>query len=64
MLPPPRRSRPSLAEALKWGWVQFLATFAAVGWLAAWFEWAVFRLRVLDTRVTSDVAPRQGPRFG
>jgi hypothetical protein len=44
--------------------VQFLATFAAVGWLAAWFEWAVFRLRVLDTRVTSDVAPRQGPRFG
>ncbi|GBF99452.1 hypothetical protein Rsub_11938 [Raphidocelis subcapitata] len=57
------RRVPSLGESLKWGWVQFLATFAAVGWLAAWFEWGVFRLRVLETRVASDVAPRQGPRF-
>lgn len=55
--------RPSLGAALKWGWVQFLAAFAAVWWAAGWFEWAVFRLRVLDTRVVSDVAARPSPRF-
>lgn len=56
--PPTPNGRPSLGAALKWGWVQFLAAFAAVWWLAARFEWAMFRLRVLGTRVVSDVAPR------
>lgn len=47
---------------LKWGWVQFLAAFAAVWWLAGWFEWAVFTFRVLETRVVSDTQPR-APKF-
>ena len=58
---PPRQPvlvGPSLSEALKWGWVQFLATFAAVWWLGGWLEWGAFRLRMFETRVVSDMAPR------
>ncbi len=54
--------RPLLGEMLKWGWVQFLGAFALVWWLASWFEWAVFRFRVLDTRVVSDLTAVR-PKF-
>lgn len=54
---PPLPARPTLGESLKWGWVQFLAAFAALWWLAARFEAAVFGLRLLPTRVVSDAAP-------
>jgi hypothetical protein len=46
-----------VSESLKWGWVQFLAAFAALWWLAARFEAVVFRYRLLPTRVASDAAP-------
>ncbi|KAI8474264.1 MAG: transmembrane protein [Monoraphidium minutum] len=49
--------RPSLGESLKWGWVQFLAAFTALWWLAARFEAAVFGLRLLGTRAVPDAAP-------
>ena len=49
--------RPSLGESLKWGWVQFMAAFAALWWLASCFESAVFGLRLLPTRVVSDAQP-------
>ena len=39
---------------------QFLAAFAVIWWLAGWFEWVVFRFRVLDTRVVPDGVPRSG----
>jgi hypothetical protein len=55
--PPQKTHRPSLAESLKWGWVQFLATFTALWWLASRFEAAVFRFRLLGTRIISDAAP-------
>lgn len=55
--------RPPLGEALKWGWVQFLAAFIAVWWLASWFEWAVFRFRILETRVVSDVQQQRAHKF-
>lgn len=61
--PTPRSpSRPSLGAMLKWGWVQFLAAFAAVWWLARRFEAAVFAARVLETRVVVDTQPR-APKF-
>jgi hypothetical protein len=58
--------RPALGEALKWGWVQFVAAFAAVWWLAARLEWAAFRLRVVATRTACDaaLAPRSGRGAG
>jgi hypothetical protein len=52
-----KKHRPSITESLKWGWVQFLAAFAAVWWLAARLEWAAFRFRAFDARILSDVAP-------
>lgn len=55
--------RPSLGAMLKWGWVQFLAAFAAVWWVGSRLESAAFRLRVLETRVVSDVSARPSPKF-
>jgi transmembrane protein 231 len=43
---------------LKWGWVQFLATWLLVAWSLSWLEGAVFVQRVLPTRVVSDIQPR------
>jgi len=58
-----RGRRPSLSEVLKWGWVQFLAIYVILWWLMSWFEDIIFRSRVLDTRVLSDVQPPRGPKF-
>jgi transmembrane protein 231 len=44
---------------LKWGWVQFVATFWVVWWLLSWVEGLVFQFRVLETRVISDIQTRQ-----
>lgn len=52
--------RPPAAQALKWGWVQFGAVFLVLWWLLTWFECRVFRFRVLDTRVLSDVPAVRG----
>eukprot|EP00775_Hariotina_reticulata_P002408 gene2408-2712_t len=51
--------RPSTSEMLKWGWVQFAATFWVVWWLLSWIEGLVFQFRMLETRVISDIQPRQ-----
>ncbi len=39
---------------LKWGWIQFLATYIVAWWLFWWLQYFVFRYRVLPTRVVSD----------
>eukprot|EP00879_Flechtneria_rotunda_P010982 GHRR01011475.1.p1 GENE.GHRR01011475.1~~GHRR01011475.1.p1 ORF type:complete len:315 (+),score=105.62 GHRR01011475.1:284-1228(+) len=51
--------RPGKAEMLKWGWVQFICTFIFIWWLMSWLERFVFNYRVLETRVISDMQPRQ-----
>jgi hypothetical protein len=58
----PSAARPALGEMLKWGWVQFVATFAAVWWVASRAERWVFRNRLLDTRTYLDVAVK-GQKF-
>jgi transmembrane protein 231 len=44
---------------LKWGWVQFVSALWALWWLASWLEGLVFAHRVLETRVITDLQPRQ-----
>jgi Transmembrane protein 231 len=54
--------RPAPLEMLKWGWVQFITTFLVVRWLLKRLERTIFGMRVLETRVVSDLAPG-GHRF-
>lgn len=51
--------RPSVAQMLKVGWIQFLCIFFILWWGLSWFERQVFRYRVLETRVVSDIQPKQ-----
>jgi transmembrane protein 231 len=51
--------RPSTSETLKWGWVQFVCALWALWWLLSWLEGLVFAHRVLETRVITDLQPRQ-----
>mmetsp|Transcript_6191 Transcript_6191/g.13482 ORF Transcript_6191/g.13482 Transcript_6191/m.13482 type:complete len:317 (-) Transcript_6191:902-1852(-) len=50
--------RPQVIEQLKFGWIQFLATYIVLWWLFSWLEFFVFKYRMLTTRVVSDVQPR------
>jgi transmembrane protein 231 len=55
---PPRETityRPHIFEMLKFGWIQFLATYVILWYLFSRLERAVFRFRILETRVISDV---------
>ena len=54
---PPHQSvlvRPRTIEILKFGWVQFLASFVVFYFVGAWIEWAAFHYRILPTTVVSD----------
>ncbi|KAF8056360.1 TMEM231 [Scenedesmus sp. PABB004] len=51
--------RPGPSEMLKWGWVQFVATWWAVWAFGGALEGVVLRYRLLETRVVSDAQPRQ-----
>ncbi len=43
---------------LKFAWIQFLATFVAIGFFFYWLQLFVFRYRIFDTRAVSDVQPK------
>ena len=43
---------------LKFGWIQWLATYVCWWWLFGWLTWFMFRYRILPTRVVSDVQPK------
>ncbi len=58
----PNVRRPAPLEMLKWGWVQFASTLWVVCWLLARLERLLFGMRVLETRIVCDLAPR-GQRF-
>ena len=47
--------KPSTIEILKFGWIQFLASFVVFLYLLSWWEWYIFHYRVLDTRLRSDL---------
>lgn len=47
--------KPSTIEILKFGWIQFLASFVVFFWLLSYWEWYVFHYRVLDTRMRTDM---------
>lgn len=47
--------KPSTIEILKFGWIQFLASFVVFFWLLSWWEWYIFHYRILDTRMTTDL---------
>ena len=44
---------------LKQGWVQFVAIYLALHWALAWFERQVFTHRIVETRLISDIQPKQ-----
>jgi transmembrane protein 231 len=44
---------------LKQSWVQFLCIFFVLHWALAWFERQVFRHRIVETRLLSDIQPKQ-----
>jgi hypothetical protein len=45
-------------ELLKFGWIQFLATYAIFWWLACWCKWFVHKYQVCNSRIRSDIQPR------
>eukprot|EP00877_Chromochloris_zofingiensis_P012890 jgi/Chrzof1/7855/Cz02g38290.t1 len=50
--------RPATGEMLKWGWVQFVSVFLILWCLASWFEAFIFRHRLFETRMVSDLQPK------
>jgi len=50
--------RPQVIEMLKFGWIQFLATYVVLWWLFSWLQFFAFRYRLVDSRVISDVQPK------
>lgn len=50
--------RPQVIEMLKFAWIQWLATFIVLWWLYSFMEAYIFRYRLVNTRVQSDVQPR------
>lgn len=44
-------------ELLKFGWIQFLAIFAIIWWLARHFRWFVYKYQVVESRIKSDLQP-------
>ncbi len=51
--------RPLAIEMLKFGWIQWLATFIVLWYLIQWAEWFVFVFRLVETRIVSDFQPRK-----
>ncbi|KAG2432865.1 hypothetical protein HXX76_008597 [Chlamydomonas incerta] len=51
--------RPQAIEMLKFGWIQWLATFIVLWYLLQWAEWFVFYYRLVETRIVSDLQQRQ-----
>ena len=47
--------KPTTIEILKFGWIQFLASFVVFFYLLSWWEWYVFHYRILDTRMRSEL---------
>ncbi|GIL45719.1 hypothetical protein Vafri_2888 [Volvox africanus] len=50
--------RPQTIEMLKFGWIQWLATFIVLWYLLQWVEWFVFAFRLVETRIVSDFQPK------
>lgn len=50
--------RPQMIEMLKFGWIQFLATYICLWWFFWWFQRFLFRFRIVSTRVVSDITPK------
>ncbi|QDZ24534.1 transmembrane protein [Chloropicon primus] len=46
---------PSTIEILKFGWIQFLASFVVFFWLLSYWEWYVFHYRILETRMKTEL---------
>ena len=47
--------KPTTIEILKFGWIQFLASFVVFLYLLSWWEWYIFHYRILDTRMRTDL---------
>jgi transmembrane protein 231 len=55
--------RPQTIEMLKFGWIQFLATFICLWWFYTYLEVFIFNYRIVQTRVTSDNQSLKGQKF-
>ena len=55
--------RPQTLEMLKFGWIQFLATFICLWWFYTYLEIFIFNYRIVHTRVTSDNQASRGQKF-
>ncbi|GLC34480.1 hypothetical protein PLESTM_000203300 [Pleodorina starrii] len=51
--------RPQTIEMLKFGWIQWLATFIVLWYLIQWAEWFVFSFRLVGARIVSDFQPQK-----
>ncbi len=43
---------------LKFGWIQFLATYVVLWWVFTYLQRFIFRYRIVTTHVVSDVLPK------
>ncbi len=44
---------------LKQGWVQFVCIYFILHWALGWFEHQVFTHCIVETRLISDIQPKQ-----